>query len=60
VISDWARRQHVDPESALRGANQRFAQRFAVLEMTARERGVALGDLLPEDIHRLWESHSAS
>ncbi len=60
VISDWARRQHIDPESALRAANQRFARRFSMLEMTARERGVALADLSPEDIQRLWESHGAS
>ncbi|MCD6286616.1 MAG: nucleoside triphosphate pyrophosphohydrolase [Anaerolineae bacterium] len=60
VISDWARRQHIDPESALRGANQRFAQRFSMLETAARERGVALDDLSPEDIHRLWESHGVS
>jgi len=60
VISDWARRQHIDPESALRGANQRFAQRFSMLETAARERGVALEDLPPEDIHRLWESHGVS
>ncbi len=59
VISDWARRQHIDPESALRGANLRFAQRFSMLETTARERGVALEDLPPEDIHRLWKSHNA-
>jgi len=60
VIADWARRQHIDPESALRGANQRFAQRFSMLETTARERGVALEELSPEDIHRLWESHGVS
>ena len=59
AVSDWARRQHTDPESALRGANRRFAQRFSMLETTARERGVALEDLPPEDIHRLWKSHNA-
>jgi len=60
VISDWARRQHIDPESALRGANQRFAQRFSMLETVARERGVALEDLPPEDARRLWESRGVS
>ena len=53
--STWPAGLKVDPESALRGTNQRFKKRFSHIEDTARERGVSLGDLGFEEMDRLWE-----
>ncbi|MBN1248347.1 MAG: nucleoside triphosphate pyrophosphohydrolase [Anaerolineae bacterium] len=54
VVSDWARRSNIDPESALREANQRFAERFYVLERAARDADRSVDDLSNEEIRRLW------
>ena len=50
----WAQWREVAPESALREANLRFAQRFRQLESLARERGVSVADLAPEKRAQLW------
>jgi tetrapyrrole methylase family protein/MazG family protein len=42
VVADWARRNQIDPEAALREANERFAWRFATLETASREGIVTL------------------
>lgn len=55
AVVNLARWLKVDPESALRGTNQRFKKRFSHIEDTARERGVSLGDLGFEEMDRLWE-----
>ncbi|MGC9469139.1 MAG: nucleoside triphosphate pyrophosphohydrolase [Anaerolineae bacterium] len=55
VIVDWARRHTIDAESALREANQRFAERFHVLETASRQDGVSIDTLTPDEIRRLWE-----
>lgn len=54
VLSDWARRNGADPESALRAVNGQFAQRFRILEMLSRQTGVSLDTLSPDEIQRLW------
>ncbi len=54
VIADWARSEEIDPESALRAANTRFARRFAVLETASRESGESLEKMQVELIQRLW------
>jgi tetrapyrrole methylase family protein/MazG family protein len=55
AVVNLARWLKVDPESALRGSNQRFKKRFSHIEDTARDRGVSLGDLGFEEMDRLWE-----
>lgn len=45
----------VEPESALREANQRFAQRFRRVEALARQRGVRLESLALETWLQLWQ-----
>lgn len=59
AIADWSRRQEIDPESALREANRRFAGRFAQLERAARDRGVTLKALSPDEVTALWASDVA-
>jgi MazG family protein len=48
------RKLGVDAEEALRLANQRFMQRFTRLEVAARQRGLALKELSPAELERLW------
>ncbi len=54
TTANLARWYEVDPESALREANQRFRRRFAFLEMTAEQQGRPLNDLSLEEMLNLW------
>lgn len=49
LLVTLSRRWGLDPESALRETNQRFAQHLRGLEDEARRRGVALAELLAEN-----------
>ena len=55
AVANWARWLQVDPESALREANLRFARRFRHLESEARRRGVSLEQMSLEEMDDLWE-----
>jgi tetrapyrrole methylase family protein / MazG family protein len=54
TVANLARWFEVDPESALREANQRFRKRFAFLEMKARQQDRSLSDLSLEEMLDLW------
>jgi uncharacterized protein YabN with tetrapyrrole methylase and pyrophosphatase domain len=45
----------VDPESALRETNARFASRFAYLEASAKAQGRELSQMTLEEMDALWE-----
>ena len=51
-VARWC---EIDPESALREANERFARRFAGIESHAREDGVSLEGMTLEEMDALWE-----
>lgn len=55
TIVNLARWYKVDPESALREANQRFRKRFNYIEHAAREKGVNLADFSLPEMLNLWE-----
>lgn len=55
AVANWARWLGVDPETALRKANARFARRFAHLERTAGEAGVDIADLTIDELDAFWE-----
>ncbi|MFC1977759.1 nucleoside triphosphate pyrophosphohydrolase [Chloroflexota bacterium] len=55
TLVNVARRLGVDSEAALRGANQRFYQRFTYMEEVCRQRGVNIGDLSFDEQNALWE-----
>ncbi|MBN2257311.1 MAG: nucleoside triphosphate pyrophosphohydrolase [Anaerolineaceae bacterium] len=55
AVVNLARWLKVDPESALRGTNQRFKQRFSYIEKAAREKNIPLGDMAFKEMDRLWE-----
>ena len=55
ILAKLAWQDGVDPEEALRAANRKFADRFAVLEQIARERGWdSLAGRALEDLDSAW------
>ena len=55
AVSSLARLLHVDAETALRRANQRFEGRFRHMEKLAAERGLKLAGLSAAQWDALWE-----
>jgi tetrapyrrole methylase family protein/MazG family protein len=55
TLVNIARREGVDPETALREANRRFYQRFTRMEELCRERGLSLDKLTFDEQNTLWE-----
>ena len=53
-IVNLARHLGVDPETALRAANRKFAERFAQLEIRLRERGIDLSAASLEEMEAEW------
>ena len=54
-VVNVARWLGVDAESALRGANQRFKERFAYIEKKARAAGRELSEMSLGELDQLWE-----
>ena len=54
LVAD-ARRQGLDAEEALRGANRRFHARFSRVEALSRAEGRALAEMMPDERRALWE-----
>ena len=54
ALSQWARHRDIDPEAALRQANQKFARRVAQMERFAGATGATLSDLDPAQMELLW------
>jgi uncharacterized protein YabN with tetrapyrrole methylase and pyrophosphatase domain len=50
-----ARWMELDPESALRLANQRFRARFRRMGKLAQQRGAGLRDMSLDQMDELWE-----
>ena len=55
AIANLARWYDIDPESALRAANQRFRKRFSFIENAAREQGRMVSDLSLNEMLVLWK-----
>ncbi len=60
ALANWGRHLHVDPEAALRAANAKFERRFVSMERKARERGLALAALSPEQWDALWRESKST
>lgn len=56
AVANLARWLDVDPESALRECNLRFARRLAHMEAAARAAGRSLGDHTAAELDALWEA----
>jgi ATP diphosphatase len=59
ALVNWARMLHVDPETALRGANAKFERRFAAMEALIAARGLAAQELSTEGWEQLWNEVKA-
>ena len=60
AVANWARWLGVEPETALRKANARFAKRFRYLEREARKRGFDIVDLSIDELEVLWQEAKES
>jgi len=58
-VVNLARHLGVDPESALRHANDRFARRYAHLERALKAEGKVPAGASPQQLDRLWEAAKA-
>jgi len=59
AVVNLARKLGCDPRAALEKANQRFVDRFRVVEELASERGIEMGDADLEELDRLWNEAKA-
>jgi tetrapyrrole methylase family protein/MazG family protein len=55
AVVNWSRWLKVDPETALRQANARFARRFRDVERMAHGRGLDLTTLTIDELELLWQ-----
>ena len=55
AVANWSRHLGVEPEGALRQANERFASRFRALEVLASERGLDLASMSIDELELLWQ-----
>jgi len=60
ALVNWARLLHVDPESALRAANEKFERRFAAMETLIAARGLNVTDLTLPVWEELWNAAKAA
>jgi ATP diphosphatase len=56
TVVNWSRHLHIDAETALRAANDKFERRFARMELLARERGLELTQLAAAEWEALWNA----
>lgn len=59
VIANIARHLEIDPERALRGANQKFTRRFAHIEARLAETGRTPAQSSLEEMDRFWDEARA-
>jgi len=55
AVANVARQIRSDPESCLRGANQKFRRRFQALEEEVARRGKTVRECTPEELDGIWE-----
>ena len=60
ALVNWARMLKVDPEAALRAANEKFERRFAAMETQIAARGLVVTELSAEHWERLWDAVKAA
>jgi nucleoside triphosphate diphosphatase len=59
AVTNWSRHLKIDAEEALRAANSKFERRFRAMESLARERGLSLETLSPQQWENLWQESKA-
>jgi nucleoside triphosphate diphosphatase len=56
AVANLTRLVRSDPESCLRGANQKFRRRFQALESEVKRRGKSVRSCTPKELDEIWES----
>ncbi|MEJ2010421.1 MAG: nucleoside triphosphate pyrophosphohydrolase [Acidobacteriota bacterium] len=59
AVANLTRQINSDPESCLRGANQKFRRRFQALEAEVKQRGKSVRVCTPQELDDIWESVKA-
>ena len=54
AIANLARKLGIEPESALRKANEKFTKRFTALEGVFQEQGRSVHDATLEEMEEVW------
>jgi nucleoside triphosphate diphosphatase len=54
VLANYARHLKIDPDAALRRANQKFRSRFSAMEASSKVENTSLADLSLEELEMLW------
>jgi MazG family protein len=60
AIANLARKLNIEPETALRKANDKFTRRFGVLERSVTESGRAMKVMTLEELEREWQRSKTS
>ena len=55
AIANLARKLGIEPETALRKANEKFTRRFGILERTVAESGRTMRDMSLEELEQGWQ-----
>lgn len=55
AVANLTRLIRSDPESCLRGANQKFRRRFQELEVEVKRRGKSVRNCAPQELDAIWE-----
>jgi MazG family protein len=56
AIANLARKLNIEPETALRKANDKFTRRFAALEHSVSASSQTMKDLTPEQLESAWQA----
>ncbi len=59
-IANLARKLGVEPEAALRQANDKFTQRFDALEARLHAKGASVHDTAPAELEQAWQAVKAT
>jgi MazG family protein len=60
AIANLARKLNIEPETALRKANDKFTRRFGLLEQSVAESGRAMKDMTLEELESEWQQAKTS
>jgi len=55
TLANLSRKLGIEPETALRKANDKFTRRFGSMEQSIEQSGRAMKDLSPEQLEREWQ-----
>jgi ATP diphosphatase len=56
TVANLARKLKIDPESALRAANNKFTRRFRSVEQRLAAEGRSLHDATTDELEREWQA----